>query len=217
MCEQPKPPEKRSCRDRVEPRCTRPPPASTARPARRSDAAGSQKGIMQLGRCEDPVSSRPGRTTSTAEDNVPQAVGPRCRLSLTCQFGSPCGAKIITNTRGVRQRGVRVQPLKAAIHLDVHAVLVGALPDVRLGVLFLTPRNPASETAAHCGRLRHGLNLFAHTTHSNAPITPQQFDDRRMESSYHSQRSDVNQKLLLASTLGPHLITCGYLDRVISD
>jgi hypothetical protein len=93
--------------------------------------------------------SNPRASARGTEDDVSQALSPGCRLALAGKLGPPCGAKVVTYGCGLRQRRVGVQSLKTAIHLDVHTVLIGALPDVRFGVLFFVPSTPAAESTTH--------------------------------------------------------------------
>src|SRR5947209_10806747 len=83
------------------------------------------------------------------EDDVAQALSPRSRFALAGKLRPPCGAKVVTHSCRLRQRRVGVQSLKTTIHLNVHAVLISALPDVRFGVLFFAPSTPAAESATH--------------------------------------------------------------------
>jgi hypothetical protein len=105
---------------------------------------------------------------------------------------SPAGAWPTTMSLMLRvpELGLPSPSSEAAIHINIHAVLVGAFPDVRFGMLFLAPGSPAVKTAAHRpeGRLvvvQHAVRLHAarvgrlvvlvtHGVHSISRGSPQQ-------------------------------------------
>ena len=83
------------------------------------------------------------------EDDVPHALRGGARLAFVFELRLPGRAEIITHGGGLGKRRIRVQALESAVHLDVHAVLIGALPDVRSGVLFFAPPRPSIKTTTH--------------------------------------------------------------------
>jgi hypothetical protein len=112
------------------------------------------------------------------EDNLLQTSSPRAGLALTVKFRPPCSAEVVAHAGRLGQRRVWVQTLETTVHLDVHAVLVSALPDVCFGMRFFAPPSPTAETTTHRAAMRiarlsfrpallHCLLVFvAHNLHS---------------------------------------------------
>src|SRR6476661_832040 len=129
-----------------------------------------------LGR-QDTGSSERWPVRTRTEDKLLQTLSPRARLALPVELRPPRSAEVFAHAGRLGQRRAWIQALETAIHLDVHAVLVSALPDVCVGVRFFAPARPTAETTTHraarrivrlgCRLVLHCLLVFvAHIWHS---------------------------------------------------
>lgn len=99
------------------------------------------------------------RSGPRAENDVSQAPRSGVRLALGVELRSPREAQIVAHACRLRQRRIRIQALKTAIDFNVHAVLIGALPDICCGMFFFAPSCPAAETTTHRNLARNVVGL----------------------------------------------------------